>query len=87
MALLAAMAANFAHDLPYMVNAIEVMIAAAITFIFVLRRVGEPSFTTRANIMDGVIRAGVIATAFWGVVGLSGRRGHRLSAGLSVAEH
>ena len=40
-AVLAAMAANFAHDLPYQVNAIEVMLAAAIAFIFVLRRVGE----------------------------------------------
>ena len=35
-ALLAAIAANYAHDLPYMVNAIEVAIAAAITFILSL---------------------------------------------------
>jgi cytochrome c oxidase cbb3-type subunit 1 len=39
--LLAAVAANYAHDLPYMVNAMEVAIAAAITFIYVLRNVGS----------------------------------------------
>src|ERR1700712_4457506 len=67
--LLAAVAANYAHDLPYQVNAIEVFIAASITFLFVLRRVGEPTFHDRAQYMDGVVRAGVIATAFWGIVG------------------
>ena len=68
-ALLAAMAANFAHDLPYQVNAIEVMIAAAITFIYVLRHVGDERRHDQTQYMDGVVRAGVIATAFWGVVG------------------
>ena len=42
-AVLAAIAANYAHDLPYMVNAIVVMLAAAITFVWTLRHVGEPS--------------------------------------------
>ena len=68
-ALLAAIAANYAHDLPYMVNAVEVAIAAAITFIYVLRPVGEETPKTPNEYQDGVIRAGVIATAFWGVVG------------------
>ncbi len=68
-AVLAAIAANYAHDLPYMVNAIEVSIAAAITFIYVLRNVGEDKRTNPNEYQDGVIRAGVIATAFWGVVG------------------
>ena len=40
--LLAAIAANYAHDLPYQVNAVEVMVASALTFLFVLRRTDEP---------------------------------------------
>ena len=67
--LVAAIAANYAHDLPYMVNAIEVAIAAAITFIYVLRHVGEDAPNTPNDYEDGVIRAGVIATTFWGIVG------------------
>ena len=68
-AFLAALAANFAHDLPYMVNALVVMIAAAITFIYVLRHAGEEVRHDQSQYMDGVVRAGVIATAFWGIVG------------------
>ncbi|OZA08663.1 MAG: cytochrome-c oxidase, cbb3-type subunit I, partial [Rhodobacterales bacterium 17-64-5] len=67
--LLAAIAANYAHDLPYMVNAIEVAVAAAIAFVYVLRNVGEDKTTNPNEYQDGVIRAGVIATSFWGVVG------------------
>ncbi len=76
----AAIAANYAHDLAYEVNAIEVMLAAAITFIFVLRHVDEPKVHPQNEYMDDVIRAGLIATAFWGVVGFLVGRGHRLSA-------
>lgn len=43
----ALLAANFAHDLPYQVNAIEVMIAAAITFIHMLRQVVQRSCAAR----------------------------------------
>ena len=68
-AILAAIAANYAHDLPYMVNAIEVAIAATITFIYVLRHAGEDKTANPNEYQDGVIRAGVIATSFWGVVG------------------
>jgi cytochrome c oxidase cbb3-type subunit 1 len=68
-ALLAAIAANYAHDLPYQVNMLVVMIAAVITFIYQLRHVGEARVHDQTQYMDGVIRAGVIATAFWGVVG------------------
>ena len=68
-AFLAALAANFAHDLPYMVNAWVVMIAAAVTFIHVLRHVGEEVAHDQSQYMDGVVRAGVIASAFWGIVG------------------
>jgi cytochrome c oxidase cbb3-type subunit 1 len=68
-ALTAAIAANYAHDLPYMVNAVEVAITAAITFVYVLGQVGEDKTADQSAYMDGVIRAGVIATSFWGVVG------------------
>ncbi|WP_112310666.1 cytochrome-c oxidase, cbb3-type subunit I [Pseudogemmobacter bohemicus] len=68
-AVLAAIAANFARDLAYQINAITVMLAAAITFVVVLRGVGEPKVINKNEYMDGVVRAGVIATAFWGIVG------------------
>ena len=68
-AVLAAIAANYARDLAYLVNAIEVMLAAAITFIVVLRGVGEPKLVDHGEYNDGIIRAGVILTALWGVVG------------------
>lgn len=54
-------------------NALIVMFAAAIVFIRVLRQMGneQPSLDPdpQMNYMDGVVRAGVIATALWGVVG------------------
>jgi hypothetical protein len=68
-AVLAAIAASYAHDLPYMVNALVVMLAAAITFVWQLRHVGEPAHHPQNEYLDGVVRAGVIATTFWGVVG------------------
>ncbi len=87
-AICAAIAANYARDLPYLVNAIVVMLAAGGTFLWVLRNTGEaPSLAdVSAEYNDGVVRAGVIATAFWGVVGLPRGRGHRVAAGLSAAE-
>ena len=74
-AVLAAMAANYARpdDPAYMVNALIVMLAAGFTFIRVLRQMGndQPSLDPdpQGQYMDGVVRAGVIATALWGVVG------------------
>ena len=68
-AVLAAIAANYARDLAYMVNALTVMLAAAITFVWVLRRTDTPKVQPANEYLDGVVRAGVIATAFWGVVG------------------
>ena len=66
----AAIAANYARDLAYLVNAIEVMLAAAIVFVVVLRGMGEPKRAVdKTEYMDGVVRAGVIATTFWGIVG------------------
>ncbi|MCB5409619.1 cytochrome-c oxidase, cbb3-type subunit I [Pseudogemmobacter faecipullorum] len=68
-AVLAAIAANYARDPAYLANAITIALAAVITFVVVLRRVGEPVRTDRTEYFDSVVRAGVIATAFWGVIG------------------
>ncbi|MCC6863570.1 MAG: cytochrome-c oxidase, cbb3-type subunit I [Rhodobacteraceae bacterium] len=68
-AVFAAIAANYARDLAYMVNAVEVMLAAAIVFLWTLRTMGEGKVVYQREYFDSVIRAGAIATAFWGVVG------------------
>ena len=68
-ALLAAIVANFARDLSYQVHAIIIMLVAGGLFLWTLRRVDEPRPAPSNAYMDDVIRAGVIATAFWGVVG------------------
>ncbi|TGD67657.1 cytochrome-c oxidase, cbb3-type subunit I [Tabrizicola sp. WMC-M-20] len=65
----AAIAANYARDLAYLVNAVTIMLAAGITFLVVLRGMDEVKIVNRNEYMDGVVRAGVIATAFWGIVG------------------
>ena len=62
-AVLAAIAANYARDLAYMVNALTVMLAAAITFWWVLRHAGDRRPQPQNEYNDGVVRAGVIATA------------------------
>ena len=67
-AVVAAYAASQGRDLTYMVNMVEVMLAAAIAFIWVLRTMGAPK-PSENEYFDGVIRAGVIATTMWGVVG------------------
>jgi cytochrome c oxidase cbb3-type subunit I len=70
-ALMAAIAANYARDLAYMVNALVVMAVAAVMFIVVLRSTDEEVETRdlSGEYMDDVIRFGVVATALWGVVG------------------
>lgn len=73
-AVLSAIAANYAHDLAYMVNALTVMLAAGLTFMWQLRRMDDPERAAlrageAGEYQDGVIRAGVIATCLWGVVG------------------
>jgi cytochrome c oxidase cbb3-type subunit 1 len=65
----AAIAASYARDVAYMVNAVTIMLAAGITFLVVLRTAGEMKTANGAEYMDDVIRAGVIATVFWGIVG------------------
>jgi cytochrome c oxidase cbb3-type subunit 1 len=70
-ALFALIATNYARDLAYLVNALTVALAAGGLFIWTLRQTGEPTKTVDVSgeYMDGVVRAGVIATALWGVVG------------------
>ena len=68
-AVLAAIAANYARDLAYMVNALTVMLAAAIAFWWALRTTGSNRAQPQNEYNDDVVRAGVIATSLWGVVG------------------
>ncbi len=68
--LLAAIGANLARDPAFMVNALTVMLIGAAMFVRVLRRIDEPVRPANLNeYMDDVVRAGVIATTFWGVIG------------------
>ena len=69
--LLAALGANWAHDLAYQVHAVLVMVIAAVLFLRVLRQTDEAPGVAApmTDYNDGVIRAGVIATAFWGIAG------------------
>jgi cytochrome c oxidase cbb3-type subunit 1 len=68
-AIVAAMGMNWGHDLAYQVHAFIIMAVAAGMFVWVLRRIDEPAPVAEVGYADGVIRAGVIATAFWGVTG------------------
>ncbi|MGF1500885.1 MAG: cytochrome-c oxidase, cbb3-type subunit I [Paracoccaceae bacterium] len=76
-AILAAIAANFARDLAYQVNALTVLAVAVGFFLYTILRWDIPNRMPNGDggalpaegYMDDVIRAGVIATALWGVVG------------------
>ncbi len=65
---LAAIAANYARDVAYLVHALIFMAAAGAVFLYTLRNVGKVKVAD-TGYMDGVIRYGVIATAAWGLVG------------------
>ncbi len=67
--LFSALAANYAHDTAYQIHAIIVLLAAGGTFIHQLRKTNEPRRARPTEYMDDVVRAGVIATAFWGMAG------------------
>ena len=69
--LVAAMGANYARDLAYQVHALLIMVVAFGLFIWTLRNTGEPNTPADpvTGYFDSVVRAGAIATAFWGVVG------------------
>ncbi|MEP3332509.1 cytochrome-c oxidase, cbb3-type subunit I [Sedimentitalea sp.] len=69
--LVAMIGINYARDTAYMVHAIIVMLVAGGLFLYTVRRTDEPepAPAPQTEYFDSVIRAGVIATAFWGVVG------------------
>jgi cytochrome c oxidase cbb3-type subunit 1 len=69
LALLFAMAANWGVDQVYRVHALILLAVAGFFFIWSIRSAGAPAPAPETGYADGVIRAGVIATAFWGVVG------------------
>ncbi|MEM9783021.1 MAG: cbb3-type cytochrome c oxidase subunit I, partial [Pseudomonadota bacterium] len=74
LAVFAAMAANFGHDLAYRVHALLILALAAFLFWRVMTAEDrKPALVSgpdpNSGYDDAVIRAGVIATAFWGVVG------------------
>ena len=66
---LAALAAHYARDLAYQAQAVIVMLTAGGLFLRTVRNADEARPAPETGYMDGVVRAGVIATAFWGVVG------------------
>ncbi len=69
--LCALIAANFARDAAYMINALTIALAAFAAFIWTLRQTDDSRVMPdlSGEYLDGVVRAGVIATCFWGVVG------------------
>jgi cytochrome c oxidase cbb3-type subunit 1 len=69
--LIAALGANWAHDLAYQVHAFLIMLIAGYLFLRVLGQTDEVPLAAAPSdeYSDGVIRAGVIATAFWGIAG------------------
>jgi cytochrome c oxidase cbb3-type subunit 1 len=69
----AALASNLAQDLAYQVHAIIILAVAGFLFVRQLRNMGPGAAAAvpETGYMDDVIRSGVIATAFWGVVGFA----------------
>ena len=70
--IVAALAVNWGRDLAYQVHAALIMVISAGMFIYVLRNTDEPQPLApdpMSGYDDGVVRYGVIATAFWGVAG------------------
>ena len=70
-ALLAAIAANFGQDLAYQVHAILIVVVSGYLMTRFVGKMGEPAKPAPTGYMDDVIRAGVIATAFWGMAGFT----------------
>ncbi|MFQ5438073.1 MAG: cbb3-type cytochrome c oxidase subunit I, partial [Paracoccaceae bacterium] len=62
-----AIAAANARDLPYQVHAVIVVVVAAFLLVRGLRKGDGPRAGT--GYQDDVVRAGVVATAFWGLAG------------------
>ncbi len=72
LALYGAIGLNMARDEAFLAHALIILLVAGGMFLWTLRRIGEPKPVADQTVyMDDVIRAGVIATAFWGVVGFA----------------
>ncbi|MEM9344953.1 MAG: cytochrome-c oxidase, cbb3-type subunit I, partial [Pseudomonadota bacterium] len=66
-ALIGAYAADQGNDLPFRIHGLIVMLVAAGLFLWQVRRTGQDRpAPDPGEYQDGVVRAGVIATAFWG---------------------
>ena len=71
-ALIAAYAADQGNDIAFRVHGFIILLVAAGLFIWTLRGTDEPRpAVATGDYMDGPVRAGVIATAFWGMAGLA----------------
>lgn len=69
-ALLFAIAANWGHDLAFQVHALLLAALCAAGFVWSVRTAGvRQPVNVEDSYLDGPVRYGVVATAFWGVVG------------------
>ena len=67
----AAMAANFGRDLAFQVHAVLVAAVAGYLLIKAIAAIGDAPKPKETGYKDDVIRAGVIATVFWGLAGFA----------------
>ena len=67
------LAADWGIDLAFRVHGFILFLVCAIAFVALARRMGEPARMPDDpnTYFDGVVRAGVIATAFWGIAGFT----------------
>jgi cytochrome c oxidase cbb3-type subunit 1 len=72
LALLFAIGANRTDDVVFQLHALILMALAGAMFVWTIRRTGSHRpVEAETGYQDGVVRAGVIATAFWGVIGFA----------------
>ena len=71
-ALVAVYGAYQGKDLAYQIHAVIIFLVSTSLFVWELRRFDAPRpVAVMSEYMDGPVRAGVIATAFWGMAGLA----------------
>lgn len=70
--LAAAYAADQGRDLAFRIHGLIILLVAGVLFLWELRRSDAPApVHAQGDYKDDVVRAGVIATAFWGMAGLA----------------
>ena len=70
--LVAAYAADQGRDLAFRIHGLIILLVAGVLFLWELRRSDAPApVHALSDYKDDVVRAGVIATAFWGMAGLA----------------